>query len=141
VTDDIDDLWAAARWLYGKDPNSGPGPVWPSHEPYVTLWCPNARRPCRIGAVYAAPSGFLLIALNRKHRKDYAEHRGHHSRAMSLLTHPDGSVREYGFVGELHCRHGRYGFGFERPLHEIVADVAAGHIRRPAEIVGRRWSD
>jgi len=91
--------------------------------------------------VYAAPPGFLLIALNRKHRKDYVGHRGYHSRAYSLLTYSDGSVREYGFVGQLHCRHGRYGFRFDRPLHQIVADVVAGRIRRPAEIVGQPWSD
>jgi hypothetical protein len=91
--------------------------------------------------VYAAPTGFLFIALNRKHRKDYAEHRGHHSRAMSLLTHPDGSPREFGFVGPQHCRHGECGLRFNRGLLEIVADVVAGRIRRPANIVGRRWSD
>jgi hypothetical protein len=55
----------------------------------VTLWCPNSRRPCRIGAVYAAPPGFLLIVLNRKHRKDYVGHRGYHSRAYSLLTYSE----------------------------------------------------
>jgi hypothetical protein len=129
-----DDIAAAARWLYGRDPDFGPvRPVWPPHKPYVVVWCPHPRKPCRIGAVYATPYGFLFTGLNRQHRKDRAA--GSRGGSRSLLTYPDGTLRDYGFVGRLYCRHGERGFSTGRPLHEIAAGVAAGRDRRPANIV------
>jgi hypothetical protein len=151
--------WAAAlSWLYGGDSDSGgapvlprDAPVWPPHEPYVIVWCPHPRKPCRTGGVYSAPPGFTYVYVSYKRRKEYAElrdyrgpgwERGYRGVGGTLLTYPDGSKRDYGFVGPQYCRHGRLNTRpGTRPLHEVVADVTAGLIRRPASIVAFRVQD
>lgn len=142
--------WAAALpWLYGRqDLDSREIPVWPPHDPYLIVWCSHPRKPCRVGGVYSAPQGFVYICVNYKHRREYAElrdyrgpgwERGYRAVGGTLLTYPDGSKRDYGFFGPWFCRHG----GLEsapgtRPLHEVAADVVAGRICRPANVVASR---
>jgi hypothetical protein len=138
-------LVAAARWLYGGDPQAHGMPPLPAHDPYVIAWCPSRRKRCRVGAVYAAPQGFVFIGLTREQRSQRSA--GYHGRSLSLLASPDGTPLEHGFVGTLHCRCGQPqnqclvpGDG-HRSLVAVLGDVLAGRISRPGSYVASLADD
>jgi hypothetical protein len=134
----VTDAQAALRSIFHGDHYGKPDTPWPAAAPYVVIWCPAARRRCRMGGVYATRWGFLLLRRSYRRvreRENGIEFHGGGFGGSLIPADPTQAL----ISGPWHCRHGQPEDWWTFDITEVMALVEAVRLGqpRPADYVWR----